>query len=80
MQGGVSGEGAGHVGRYQVPVVVHGQAEGVLPLRLLPVVLLDAPQVLLPDLPAGGLGLLPWGKAAAGSEMSPPGAQGRGTG
>lgn len=66
--GGGPGEGAGHGGRYQVPVVVHGQAEAVPPLRLLPVVLLDAPQVLLPDLPASGLSLLLW--AAAGSGMS----------
>lgn len=47
------------MGRYQVPVVVHGQAEAVLPLCLLPVVPLDAPQVLLPHLPASGLSLLP---------------------
>lgn len=45
--------------RYQVPEAVHGPAVAVLPLRLLPVVLLDVAQVLLPHLPAGGLGLLP---------------------
>lgn len=57
---GVPGEGAGRISRYQVPVVVHGQAEGVMSPRFFLVVLLDALQVLLPDLPADGLGLLPW--------------------
>lgn len=61
--------GGGAELNYHVPVVVHGQAEGVLPPGLLAVVLLDAPQVLLPNLPADSLSLLPRGRAARGQEQ-----------
>jgi len=43
----------------------------MLPLRLLPVVLLNAPQVVLPDLPADELSLLSRGRAAFGSGTAP---------
>lgn len=49
--------------RYQGPEAVHGRAVAVLPLPLLPVVLLDVAQVLLPGSPCG------WPRAPArGSE------------
>lgn len=55
--------------RYQGPEAVHGRAVAVLPLPLLPVVLLDVAQVLLPGSPCG------WPRAPArgsgGSGMAP---------